>query len=156
MAYLSPFDLSYSRDGKYFNEAAFTLDAAYAAGLRVAIDMCKLFKPVFEPNQGADDDFPLPAADDDLIGPVVKGTGRQLRGTASASPTGNLTADWAMINRTVSVLKDHPAVAMWYISDDTTGDDPIYQHNVYSLIRSLDPHHPILCTAAVHDKAWLF
>ena len=61
MPYLSPMgDSAYwARHGQYISEAVFTLDAAYASGLRVAIDMATISLPLFEPDYGADDDEPL-------------------------------------------------------------------------------------------------
>jgi len=69
MSYLDWFDGGAATEGWYINEAAFHLDAAYAAGVRVALDMCKLILTIYEPNQGADDDSPLPPQDDDMLGP---------------------------------------------------------------------------------------
>jgi len=59
-----------------------------------------------------------------------------------------------MYERAVLAFKDHPALAMWYISDDTVLNSPALQHRAYSLIKSLDPHHPIFCTVAGSGNAW--
>ena len=67
-------------------------------------------------------------------------------GVASGrNPGQSANEKYLLLRDEVNAFKDHPALLAWYISDEPTGhgESPDSLAQVYDLIKSIDPYHPI-------------
>ncbi len=77
------------------------------------------------------------------------------RGKSSGS--GLIQGDIANVARRIGALRDHPALLAWYLFDEP---DLAHQYvppgrlrDLYQLIKTLDPHHPVIVTFAMDTAA---
>ena len=58
----------------------------------------------------------------------------------------NLTpASWERLKVMVNAVKEHPAFLAWYLADEPKGAEFCAElRKVYSLLKELDPHHPVI------------
>ena len=58
----------------------------------------------------------------------------------------NLTPEsWARLKVLVNAVKEHPAFLAWYLADEPKGAEFCAElKKVYSLLKELDPHHPVI------------
>ena len=72
------------------------------------------------------------------------------------SKKGLMKMDLAHLARQVAAIRDHPALLAWYLFDEPDREDqyvaPRNLKILYSLLKKLDPYHPVVVTFAMYQS----